>query len=148
MGEPVFLRPGEGESIAAGLSTLTLKATTETTGGTLSLSETTIEAGFPGPPPHLHRQLHDMFYVLEGTLTFHLGEETREAPPGTFVCVPPGVVHTFSNPGDRPVRYLNFNTPAGFEAYLRDLGAALAAGGPPTPEQFAEIASRYDVEPA
>jgi mannose-6-phosphate isomerase-like protein (cupin superfamily) len=41
-----------------------------------------------------------MFYVLEGTLTMRLGDETTELPAGSFVCVPPGVVHTFSNPGE------------------------------------------------
>jgi mannose-6-phosphate isomerase-like protein (cupin superfamily) len=35
--------------------------------------------------------------------------------PGSFACVPLGVVHTFRNDGDGSVRLLNFNTPAGFE---------------------------------
>jgi hypothetical protein len=47
---------------------------------------------------------------IEGTLTMRLGDEEREIGPGTFVCVPPGVVHTFSNPSDAPVRFLNFNS--------------------------------------
>jgi hypothetical protein len=59
-----------------------------------------------------------------------LGDETTELPAGSFVCVPPGVVHTFSNPGEAPVRFLNFNTPAGWENYMRDLAAALAKGTP------------------
>jgi hypothetical protein len=41
------------------------------------------------------------------------------------------------------VRILNFNTPAGWENYMRDLAAALAAGSP-TPEEIGQIASRYD----
>jgi hypothetical protein len=41
------------------------------------------------------------------------GDETRELGRGSFVCVPPGVVHTFSNPGEDRVRFLNFNTPPG-----------------------------------
>jgi mannose-6-phosphate isomerase-like protein (cupin superfamily) len=46
--------------------------------------------GFPGPPRHYHRELTDMFYVLEGTLTFVVGDDTVEAPPGTFLLVPSG----------------------------------------------------------
>ena len=84
-----------------------------------------------------------MFYVLEGTLTMRLGDETHELGPGSFACVPPGVVHTFSNPSDRPVRLLNFNTPGGWENYMRDLGEA-AKSGPLTPEVIGHIASRYD----
>ena len=60
-----------------------------------------------------------MFYVLEGTLTLRLGDREIEAGPGSFACVPPGVVHTFRNDSDDPVRMLNFNTPAGWENYTR-----------------------------
>jgi quercetin dioxygenase-like cupin family protein len=146
MGEVVFLRPGEGEPIGgSGPSRATLKATGETTGGTFFMSETTIEPRFPGPPPHTHERLHDMFYVLEGILTFHLGDDTAEASPGTFVCVPPGTVHTFSNKSQAPVRFLNLNTPGGFEHYMRELGAVLATGRTPTSEEIGQIASKYDV---
>jgi hypothetical protein len=52
-------------------------------------------------------------------------------------------VHTFSNPSATPVRFLNFNTPAGWENYMRDLSAMLAAGTPSS-EEMGRIASRYD----
>ena len=138
--------PGEGERIG-GPTGVTIKATGEETNDSLYLGEVVVEPGFPGPPPHFHERLHDMFYVLEGTLTVRLGDETSELPAGTFVCVPPGVVHTFSNPGKDPVRILNFNTPAGWEIYMRDLGAALAKGTP-TQEEIGRIASRYDFQVA
>ena len=137
-------RPGEGEKVG-GASTVTIKATGEDTDGSFYLGEAVIEPGFPGPPPHRHKQLHDMFYVLDGTLTVRLGEATLELDPGSFVCVPPGVVHTFSNTSEAPVRFLNFNTPGGWEHYMRDLAAALAAGAP-TQEEMGRIASRYDFE--
>ena len=54
----VVLGPGEGESHAVGNSKIVLKATGESTGETFFMSETTIEPGFPGPPPHVHRRLH------------------------------------------------------------------------------------------
>ena len=137
----VILEPGGGERIAVGAATLSIKAGSATTGGTFFMSETTIEPGFPGPPPHVHDRLHDMFYVLEGALTFLVDGETIDAQPGTFVCVPPGTVHTFTNRSDGPVRFLNLNTPAGFEGYMRELGEAFAGGGaPPTPAQMGAIA--------
>jgi quercetin dioxygenase-like cupin family protein len=139
--------PGQGERHLAGSTEIVIKATGEDTGGSFFLAETTIEPGFPGPPPHRHERLHDMFYVLEGTLTVSLGEDTHLLGPGTFVCVPPGVVHTFSNPGDEPVRFLNFNTPSGWEHYMRDLARA-AQTGPLTPEVIGPIASRYDFQAA
>jgi quercetin dioxygenase-like cupin family protein len=135
--------PGEGERLSVGTSETILKATGADTDGSFFLSETTIAPGFPGPPPHRHERLHDMFYVLEGVLTVRLGEDAREVGPGTFICVPPGVVHTFSNPSDAPVRFLNFNTPSGWENYMRDLAAA-ADAGPLTPEAIGQVASKYD----
>jgi mannose-6-phosphate isomerase-like protein (cupin superfamily) len=138
----VVHRQGEGELIP-GPSSVTIKATGQDTGGSFYLGEAVIQPGFPGPPPHVHERLHDMFYVLEGTLTVRLGDETVELGPGSFACIPPGTVHTFSNPSEQAVRFLNFNTPAGWEDYMRDLAAALAAGSP-TPEEIGRIASRYD----
>jgi quercetin dioxygenase-like cupin family protein len=141
--EAVVHRPGEGERHAAGASEILIKATGNETAGTFFLSESTIAPGFPGPPPHRHERLVDMFYVLEGVLTVRLGEQTHQLEPGSFVCVPAGVVHTFSNPSDRPVRFLNFNTPAGWENYMRDLAEA-AKAGPVTPDLIGRVASHHD----
>jgi mannose-6-phosphate isomerase-like protein (cupin superfamily) len=140
--DAVIHRPGEGEHVG-GATGVTIKATGADTAGSFYLGEAVIAPGFPGPPPHVHERLHDMFYVLEGALALRLGEETVELGPGSFVCVPPGVVHTFSNPFEEAVRLLNFNTPAGWEDYMRDLGA-LTAKGTPSAHEIAEVASRYD----
>ena len=145
--EPTFHRPGEGENHEMGGSSLSIKATGEQTNGTFFLSETTVAPGFPGPPLHRHNELVDMFYVLEGTLTIQIEGRTEEAPAGSFFCAPPGVAHTFSNRSEAPVRFLNFNTPAGWENYMRDLAAAFKeAGGMPKPENIGPIAARYDFE--
>jgi quercetin dioxygenase-like cupin family protein len=139
--------PGEGEHHDAGAAQIFIKADGEHTGGSFYLAESTLAPGFAGPPPHRHRRLHDMFYVLEGTLTLLLGEETVEAGPGSFACVPPGVVPTFRNDSDGAVRLLNFNTPAGFEHYMRDLAEA-ARSAPLTPDVIGSVASRYDFDVA
>ena len=138
----VVHRPGEGELIA-GPSSVTIKATAEDTGGSFYLGESFDPARLRPPPAHVHERLHDMFYVLEGALTLRLGDETLDLVPGSFACVPPGTVHTFSNRSEQPVRFLNFNTPGGWENYMRDLAGALAAGIA-TPEEIGKIASRYD----
>ena len=139
--------PGEGERHAAGSSEVVIKATGDDTGGSFFLAESVIAPGFPGPPPHRHERLHDMFYVLQGVLTIRLDDDTCEIGPGTFVCVPPGVVHAFSNQSQESVRFLNFNTPSGWEHYMRDLAAG-ARSGPLTTEVIGHIASRYDFHPA
>jgi quercetin dioxygenase-like cupin family protein len=136
------LLPGEGEHVG-GATTVTIKAGGEQTGGSFYLGEVVAQPGFPGPPRHYHEQVLDMFYVLDGTLTVQIGDERVELGPGGFACVPPGAIHTFSNPTDAPVRFLNFNTPSGWEHYMRDLGKALA-DGVTTQAEIGQIASRYD----
>src|SRR5918997_27571 len=64
---------------------------------------------------HRHEDEDDAFYILEGTMTFDLGDEQVRAGPGTFVLVPPGVEHGFHNETDAPVRMLNLHAPAGFD---------------------------------
>jgi quercetin dioxygenase-like cupin family protein len=141
----IVLQRGEGERHVAGNGEVLIKATAADTANSCFLAETKIHPGFPGPPLHRHEKLHDMFYVLEGTLTMQLGDDTRPLQPGTFVCVPPGVPHTFRNDSEAPVRFLNFNTPGGWENYMRDLGRA-AKEAPLTQQRIGEIASRYDFE--
>ena len=123
---------------------MSIKADASATAASLYLGEVSLEPGYPGPPPHIHERLHDMFYVLEGTLTFRLEDREEELAAGSFACIPPGTVHTFANRSEDVVRFLNFNTPAGWENYMRDLGAAFARGGQPAPEEIGRIASRYD----
>jgi mannose-6-phosphate isomerase-like protein (cupin superfamily) len=64
---------------------------------------------------HIHSDEDDAFYIVEGELTFVVGDEEIAAPPGTFVLVPPGVEHGFRNDGTVPVRMLNIHAPAGFD---------------------------------
>jgi mannose-6-phosphate isomerase-like protein (cupin superfamily) len=86
----------------------------------LTFSEMIHGPGQPGTEPHVHHHHTDAFLVVEGTLTIGLGDGTLEAPSGTFVSVPPDVVHYFRNTSDGIVRFFNFHTPSeGFGEYLR-----------------------------
>ena len=141
---PVILQPGEGERIAAGASTVIMKATAETTSGAFSISEATFPASMNGPPPHTHRYTTDTFYVLEGTLHMTVGDREIDASAGSYILVPPGVVHTFANTSSEPVRFLNVNAPGGLENYLRDLADAMRSGTTPVTPDLAAIAAKYD----
>jgi len=141
---PVILRPDEGEHIAVGTSTAIMKATAETTCGALSVSEATFPAGMNGPPPHTHRHTTDTFYVLEGTLHMTLGDHEIDASAGSYILVPPGVVHTFANISEEPVRFLNISAPGGLENYLRELAVAMHSGTTAVTSDLAAIAAKYD----
>ncbi len=113
----------------------------------VAIVESTVPAGFPGPVLHRHATMTDIVYVMEGTLAFDLGGERRTLGPGGFVLVPPGVVHTFSNPGMEPARFLDVYQPSGLEQYLKDVARRAAAGETMSQAEMAEIAMRYDFEP-
>ena len=139
--EPALLGPGEGERHQIGPSEVVFKLT----GEDLYLAEGTLPASTPGPPPHTHEHKTDMFYVLEGTLTVLVGQESHDLAAGSFVAAPPGTVHTFRNDSDAPVRFLNMSTPGGWENYMRDVSEAVAANGM-SPELIESLSKRHDVQ--
>lgn len=90
-------------------------ATGETTNGQYSLMEQICPEN-SGPPPHTHTQ-REMFYILDGEITFLVGDRTITAGPGSFVNVPPETVHSF-RVDTETARVLNSYTPAGFERLI------------------------------
>ncbi len=144
MMKPIVLRPGDGETMLLGnAGSTSFKAEGKDTGFRLSITENSLAPGFPGPKPHRHRETFDIFYVLEGTVVFRLGDDRLDAPAGSFVLVPPGIVHTFATPSETSARMLNIQAPAGLEQYLREV-ATESHGRPLDPVRMAEIASKYD----
>ena len=98
-----------------------------------------------GPPLHMHSDQHDSFYVLEGVLTFQLGDEVLELGPGDFVSAPPGVPHTFDNTrkDQPPVKVCNILTPGGFDHFMVKLGELGAASEDPA--IFAATAAGFGI---
>ena len=142
-GEGVILGPGEGRTISTMGSTLAFKAVSENSGGAYALAEYVAEAGFSGPAPHLHLEMEEAFYVLDGTLHIQLGEEAVQAPAGSFVLVPRGTVHTFANPLTTPSKFLLITSPGGFEHYYEELAAFIAEPESFTPEAVEGLAEKY-----
>ena len=97
------------------------------TGDALSLVEL-IGAPGSGPGPHLD-PWRESFYVLDGELTFRLGEtggvRTLIARPGDAVSIPQGIGHAFTVTSAAPARYLIASTPAGIDAFFADAGNAI-----------------------
>jgi quercetin dioxygenase-like cupin family protein len=91
----------------------------------------TIAAPGEGPPLHTHTNEDECLVVLDGSMRFRLGDEIEEAPAGTLVFVPRGVVHTWQNDGNSPARMLVLFTPSGMERFFERF-AALEAPGPET----------------
>ena len=112
---PIVLRPGKGRSYPMGRISALFKADGAETGGRYSISEWWLEPHTQGPGAHSHEE-DDIFYVIEGTATFLIDTEWKDAPRGSFVLVPGGMTHTFENRSDARTGILNFGVPGGFEA--------------------------------
>jgi mannose-6-phosphate isomerase-like protein (cupin superfamily) len=107
--QPVVVPPGEGHRIG---NVEFLARTADTPRFTFGIIE--IAAGRE-LEAHVRHDEDDAFYIIEGEMTFVIGDREVAAPPGTFVLVPPGVEHGFRNDGDVPVRMFNIHAPAGFD---------------------------------
>ena len=93
--------------------------------------ELRVPPGSNVPPPHSHSGNEELVYVLEGTLRYTVGGETRDLRPGDSMATPRGVVHGFGNPFAVTARALVINTPDIGAQYFRDVSAIVNAGGPP-----------------
>jgi mannose-6-phosphate isomerase-like protein (cupin superfamily) len=112
-----------------------LKASQRSTGGALSVFETTIGAG---PPLHVHDREDECFYVLDGRLSVRCGTDTFDAPAGSFVFLPRGRPHRFSATG-QPARLLLITAPGGIEDYFAQINNAS------TDDERDQIGTQYQI---
>ncbi len=150
--EQVLIKdPTEGRTIGIVGDIYRFLATSEETGGRYSMFEATVLPN-GGPPPHFHRREDETFYVLEGEITFQVGDERRVAKSGTFVHMPIGILHAFKNETSQPAKMLISFAPAGLEEMFFEVGKDLAEGetpDEPSPEEIKkllEAADRFGIE--
>jgi quercetin dioxygenase-like cupin family protein len=120
----LVLAPGQGRVLPApGMlqSGITLKVGEAATGGALTVYESLHEPDNPGTVRHVHQGWTEMFYMLEGQMTFLVGGKLHRVSAGSFILVPPGVVHAFRNTGSERARLLVIVVPGGFEHYFEEM---------------------------
>jgi quercetin dioxygenase-like cupin family protein len=118
-------------SSPAGVQAVRVLVGGEQTDGHLGLIEETLSPDFDGPPLHVHPAFDELFFVLEGELTFQVRDGLKTVAAGDWLLAPRGVPHTFANHSDQPARALIAVTPAGFERYFRLVSAQLTGTEPP-----------------
>ena len=64
------------------------------------------------PPDHTHATEDEMFYVLEGEVTFQCGNQTFEVQQGGFIFLPRGLKHGYTIRSENPVRLIVVTAPA------------------------------------
>ncbi|HSM57654.1 MAG TPA: cupin domain-containing protein [Candidatus Sulfomarinibacteraceae bacterium] len=130
----------EGEELATSANRLRIVLDGEKSGGALTLFEYTLGVGGITPPPHRHT-FAEIFYVLEGSVTFRLDGQQVTASAGSTVHIPGGVSHAFGNDSGAPARFLIVAAPAGIENYFREL-KGLVATLPPGPPDMKQLGPR------
>lgn len=154
MNEPELMfvkRPAEGRLIGAVGDIYRFIATGDETGGRYTLVEATVPPG-GGPPPHIHSREEETFYVVEGEVTFQIGDETTVCGPGSFVHVPIGNLHAFKNESPRAAKMLITFSPSGLEEMFFENGRELHIGESPKPTSAEEVerllaaAAKYGIE--
>ena len=113
-----------------------------------ALLEWVAPAGTPSPPVHVHHRTDEGFYVLAGTYGFLLDDRRIDLAAGSHILVPRGRPHTFWNAGDETARCLILLSPAGFEAYFRELADGLAQlrSEAEAMQLRKELSARHDIE--
>jgi quercetin dioxygenase-like cupin family protein len=109
----------------------------EDSGGHVAVVELT---GQGRPPLHRH-DFDEAFYVLEGELTFQVGDDRLTRRAGELAFAPGGAPHTYANRSGAPARALLVITPAGFERYFDELAGRTAGREQPGDWRLPEVVS-------
>jgi mannose-6-phosphate isomerase-like protein (cupin superfamily) len=113
----LLLAPGEGRAYPMGGISAVFKADCSETANRYSISEWWLEPKTKGPGAHSHEE-DDVFFVIEGTMSFLIGDTWCDAPKGSFVLVPGGATHDFENRSAARAGVLNISAPGGFEQHM------------------------------
>jgi quercetin dioxygenase-like cupin family protein len=105
--------------------------------------ESTLPPGGGMPYLHLHHEMEEAFYVLQGTIEYTRGNQTILATAGSMIQIPPGEPHKFRNVGPAQARHLALVTPG--MAGLRVM-EAVAQVGFSDPQAVADELRRHNSE--
>lgn len=130
----------------------TFLVTGEESGGSMFALDCVVGGG-GGPPPHRHLAEDELFYIVEGEVSFTAHAETRTVGAGESIFVARGTPHSYRNVGSVPARMVAVYTPSGMEGWFREVCTPVedpTADPPPvTPEliqRMLEAGPRHNIE--
>ena len=97
-----------------------VKTAADLTGGRVTVVEDTLKPGFH-LAPHYHKEMTEVFYILEGEITFVFKAETVVATRGMTINIPPNVVHEVLS--ERGGKLITMFSPGGFDRYLEKVSS-------------------------
>ncbi|PGM55658.1 quercetin 2,3-dioxygenase [Bacillus sp. AFS053548] len=105
-----------------------------------------------GPPLHIHELEDETFYVLEGEITFFVGDQIILAKAGDYVFAPRGITHTFKVRSEE-TKFIVTAYPSGFDQFVKELSIPFhkefkKPEGPPSAEKLQkliEVSKKYKI---
>jgi uncharacterized cupin superfamily protein len=96
---------------------------------------------------HLHRDSDEVAWVLEGEITFLIGDDVSVGGPGTCAFFPRNVRHAWKSSGSQTGRVLFLYTPASAGGYVEELMHRRERAAPPmNDDERKELRERYQWE--
>lgn len=105
---PYHLAADDGPGLWHLGALLTFKATSDATHGQLWVQEAVGARGYASPV-HRHTREDESFYVIDGEISFYVGDNVIRAEPGSFLWAPREVPHAFCVESEN-ARFLAFST--------------------------------------
>lgn len=124
---------------------VTIKVAGKDTGGKYSVM-TGQTPPLGGPPLHVHRDVNETFFILEGKFMFELDGVQHFAEAGTTVHIPPGVQHLYQNVGETVGRSVLIVEPAGLDEFFIELAELLKTPGAPPMDLIATLHDKYGMD--
>jgi quercetin dioxygenase-like cupin family protein len=122
------LGDGQGQSISVVGDTYRILISGEQTNGSYAVIDMLVPPG-GGPGPHAHKDIQEMFYVVDGEILFKKEGDNYTAKKGSFVNIPlGGAVHCFKNTTDKVAHLLCTVVPAGLDSFFKEIGKTVEAG--------------------
>lgn len=143
---PVLIQPEEGERANNNSTSYIRKITKQHTGGLYSSLDTTLKNGYLGAPPHLHQEIDELMYVIDGTVTVMTGTEVVEVKAGGWHFRPKKIMHCFWNTCGKDAHFIDMFLPGGFEDYLFEMCSVYKKFGKIVPEEVDKFVHKYDIE--
>lgn len=125
-----IIEAGGGPSYDWSKDHICVKTTCDHAEGRVTVVEDKLKPGFH-LARHYHKKMTEIFYILEGEVSFAFEGERVVASRGMTINIPPGVIHEVTSL--EGARLLTIFSPGGFDKYLALMATM-------NEEQFADAA--------
>jgi quercetin dioxygenase-like cupin family protein len=124
---PIVSLAGAGDTLQVSPSELLVWKATQAATGAFDQFELTAQPGHAGAPLHVHAAVEECFYVLTGAFRFSVVGSEVVAEPGSFLFVPRGTPHTWTNAAKTASTMLLTFVPGGMKPFFDEAAPLMHA---------------------